>query len=111
MPCSQPIQMFVAENNGTRPYTLIDGVITNATRHGLFIQTTSKIDNGKLFFTYKDVKSNATLYFDCDVLRTDSNGIAVTYTLLSDPDQEQANCIYKWNSNPFNKGRFLDCYI
>jgi hypothetical protein len=103
--------MIVSQKNGTHPYTVIDGVITNATRDGLFIKTASKIDNDKLFFTYRDQKSKATLYFDCNVLRTDPNGIAVTYTLLSDSDQEQAACLYKWNPKSFNKGRFLDCYI
>jgi hypothetical protein len=103
--------MFVSQKMGARPYTVIDGVITNATRDGLFIQTASKINKGKLFFTYKDVKTDNLLYFDCDVIRADPNGIAVTYTLLSNSDQNQATCLYKWNPTPFNKGRFLDCYI
>ncbi len=111
LPCFQPIQMFVSQKNGTRPYTVIDGVITNATRDGLFIRTASKIDNGRLFFSYKDIKSNTTLYFDCDVLRADPTGVAVTYTLLSDSDIEQVNSWYQWNPSPFNKGRFLDCHI
>ena len=111
LPCYQPIQMFVSQKNGTHPYTVIDGIITNATRQGLFIQTSSKIDKGKLFFTYRDVNSNTTLYFDCDVLRTDPNGIAVTYELLSDSFQEQANCPYQRNPFHARKGRFLDRYI
>ena len=111
LPCYQPIQIFVSQENGTRQCTVINGVITNVTKDGLFIQTSSKIDKGKLFFTYVDAKSNSTLYFDCDVIRTDRNGIAVTYNLLTDSDKVKTNCLNKEATSSVRKGRFLDCYM
>jgi hypothetical protein len=111
LPCYQPIQMLISQKNNTPSYKVIKAVITNATKHGLFIQTSSKIKKGKVFFSYKDEKSTDTLFFECDVLRTDLNGIAVTYHLQSDSDQEQANCLYKRNLSPVSKGRFFDCYL
>jgi hypothetical protein len=102
--------MIVSPKNGTHPYTVIDGIVTNATQNGLFIQTSSIIEKGKVYFSYKDARSNATLYFDCDVLRTDLNGIAVTYQLLSDSNQAHADGRYKWICASVSKGRLLDCY-
>ena len=90
--CHQPIQMIVSQESYPQPNTLINGVILNATQRGFFIQTPSKIKKGKVFFSYNDLKSSSTLFFECNVLRTDPNGIAVTYTLLFDPYQTQANC-------------------
>ena len=90
---------------------MISGVITNATQQGFFIQTHSKVEKGNLFFTYKDEKSNVTLYFDCDILRTDHNGIAVSYNLLSDDARENVNCRHEENRWAIKKGRFLDYYL
>lgn len=111
LPCYQPIQMLVAQKNAKHPYSMINGVITNATKQGFFIRTASKIDRGQLFFTYNDAKSNATLLFECEVLRTHLNGIAVSYTLLSDSDQGRTDCLYKKNPFPVSKGRFLNRFI
>ena len=111
LPCYQPIQMFVLQQNCTPACMVINGIITNATKNGLFIQTSSKIENGKIFFNYKDAKSDSILYFECDVIRKDQNGIAVTYQLLTDSDQGQANCQDEEGFFQISKGRFLDCYI
>ncbi|MGA6926878.1 MAG: hypothetical protein WBY88_14415, partial [Desulfosarcina sp.] len=107
----QPIQMFVTQKNGKHPYSVINGIITNATKQGFFIHTASKIDKGNLFFTYKDATSNATLIFECEVLRTELNGIAVSYTLLSDSDHEQPDYLYEGNPLSISKGRFLNRFI
>jgi hypothetical protein len=109
--CHQPVQILVSQKETPRQYTVISGVITNVTQNGLFIKTRSKVEIGKLFFSYTDEKTNTTIYFDCDVLRTDLDGIAVTYNLLSDSDQENLNCRCNVNPVTTRKGRFLDYYF
>ncbi len=64
LPCYQPIQMLISQKNNTSSYKVIKAVITNATKHGLFIQTSSKIEKDKVFFSYKDEKSTDTLFFN-----------------------------------------------
>ena len=109
--CHQPIQMIVTQAGYPRPNTLINGVILNATKSGLYIQTPSEIKEGKVFFSYNDPKSSSTLLFECNVLRTDLNGIAVTYYVLSDPFTTEAYRRHDGNTSQVRKGRLLDLYF
>lgn len=109
--CYQPVKLIVSQESRPQSITLINGVILNATKRGFFIQTPSKIEEGKVFFSYNDLNLSTTLFFECNVLRTDPNGIAVNYHILSYPYETQANRPYDGNTAIISKGRFLDRYL